>query len=89
MLLETAPWYGQGLSERVIGWALQDMKDDYVCSQILINTKAGRYAQGRRQANFEFHDTSPTTRAIEDFYHSCKQRLLISESIQRLEALML
>ncbi|KAG7363542.1 putative oxidoreductase related to aryl-alcohol dehydrogenase [Nitzschia inconspicua] len=56
-LLDTAPWYGHGTSEIVVGWALQDLltgetpkiKRDDIC----INTKVGRYeADPRHQFDF-------------------------------------
>ena len=40
-LLDTAPWYGHGSSEVVIGLALKQINIDR--SQIIINTKIGRY----------------------------------------------
>jgi Predicted oxidoreductases (related to aryl-alcohol dehydrogenases) len=40
-LLDTAPWYGHGSSEVVIGFALKEMELDR--SKLIINTKIGRY----------------------------------------------
>ena len=44
-LLDTAPWYGHGTSEIVVGYALQRLteKDDVPRETILVNTKIGRY----------------------------------------------
>jgi aryl-alcohol dehydrogenase-like predicted oxidoreductase len=55
-LLDTAPWYGHGTSEVVIGWALEEIlvggsvvtRDDLV-----INTKLGRY-EADPQTQFDF-----------------------------------
>lgn len=41
-LLDTAPWYGHGTSEIVIGWALEDL-NEFDRDSIQINTKIGRY----------------------------------------------
>ncbi|GAX14232.1 hypothetical protein FisN_1Hh424 [Fistulifera solaris] len=40
--LDTAPWYGHGTSEVVIGWALEAI-EHFDRSFIQINTKVGRY----------------------------------------------
>ncbi|GAX20920.1 D-threo-aldose 1-dehydrogenase [Fistulifera solaris] len=40
--LDTAPWYGHGTSEVVIGWALEAI-EHFDRSSIQINTKVGRY----------------------------------------------
>ena len=53
-LLDTAPWYGHGTSEMVIGWALEDLLADrpqqqqqqspkFQREEIILNTKIGRY----------------------------------------------
>lgn len=43
-LLDTAPWYGHGSSETVVGWALQELKESgFDRSKLLVNTKIGRY----------------------------------------------
>lgn len=41
--LDTAPWYGHGISEVVIGWALEAAEECYDRTSIQINTKVGRY----------------------------------------------
>jgi L-galactose dehydrogenase len=40
-VLDTAPWYGHGTSEVVVGWALQDTPTER--QTLTINTKVGRY----------------------------------------------
>ena len=40
-LLDTAPWYGHGTSEIVIGWAMENLQS--IRQDIIINTKIGRY----------------------------------------------
>eukprot|EP00977_Amphora_coffeiformis_P014800 scaffold4223_cov189-Amphora_coffeaeformis.AAC.60 len=56
-LLDTAPWYGHGLSEQVVGLALQELfanKDNTTKrSHITINTKVGRY-EADPSAQFDF-----------------------------------
>lgn len=48
-LLDTAPWYGHGTSEVVIGWALEDLQRE----ELVINTKVGRYeADPAKQFDF-------------------------------------
>lgn len=45
-LLDTAPWYGHGTSEIVLGWAfrtLSDHKESWRRNRLTINTKVGRY----------------------------------------------
>jgi aryl-alcohol dehydrogenase-like predicted oxidoreductase len=46
-LLDTAPWYGHGTSEIVVGWAIEELSNDSTISfnreAIAINTKVGRY----------------------------------------------
>jgi len=45
-LLDTAPWYGHGSSEVVVGWALEELLQDDACisrQDLLVNTKVGRY----------------------------------------------
>ena len=55
-LLDTAPWYGHGSSEVVIGLALKESNIDR--SKILINTKVGRYdSDPSRQFDFSFDAT--------------------------------
>ena len=49
-LLDTAPWYGHGVSEIVVGYALEDIISDDTAngkkisrSDLIVNTKVGRY----------------------------------------------
>ena len=44
-LLDTAPWYGHGTSEVVIGWSLEELCSSrgFPREQLIINTKVGRY----------------------------------------------
>jgi L-galactose dehydrogenase len=44
-VLDTAPWYGHGSSEVVVGWALQSMcaQDNMLRKSLTLNTKVGRY----------------------------------------------
>jgi aryl-alcohol dehydrogenase-like predicted oxidoreductase len=43
-LLDTAPWYGYGTSEVVIGWALEELVGrGFQRELLIINTKVGRY----------------------------------------------
>lgn len=55
-LLDTAPWYGHGTSEVVIGWALEELltEDSSVSREdLVINTKVGRYeADPEKQFDF-------------------------------------
>jgi aryl-alcohol dehydrogenase-like predicted oxidoreductase len=53
-LLDTAPWYGHGTSEVVIGWALEDLLQQSTTRQdIIVNTKVGRYeADPKHQFDF-------------------------------------
>lgn len=55
-LLDTAPWYGHGSSEKVIGFAMEELsrKDpSFQRSSIQINTKVGRYeAEVSKQFDF-------------------------------------
>ena len=58
-LLDTAPWYGHGTSEVVVGWALEEAleKDPSIRDRITVNTKAGRY-EANAQEQFDFsYDT--------------------------------
>lgn len=55
-LLDTAPWYGHGTSEVVIGWALEEILVEGSCvtrGDLLINTKVGRY-EADPQTQFDF-----------------------------------
>ncbi|CAB9503611.1 L-galactose dehydrogenase [Seminavis robusta] len=67
-LLDTAPWYGHGTSEVIIGWAMEEMlstitssdndKKDTTTkaiqrSDLVINTKVGRY-EADPQKQFDF-----------------------------------
>jgi aryl-alcohol dehydrogenase-like predicted oxidoreductase len=52
-VLDTAPWYGHGTSEVVIGWAMDNETMRAMRSQLFINTKVGRYeADPARQFDF-------------------------------------
>jgi len=63
-LLDTAPWYGHGTSERVIGFAMERYPElRKVRSRMTINTKVGRYeADPANQFNFS---KEVTLRSIE------------------------
>jgi len=52
-LLDTAPWYGHGTSEVVIGWAMDDILARVDRSKLVINTKIGRY-EADPQKQFDF-----------------------------------
>ena len=53
-LLDTAPWYGHGTSEIVIGWALEALDRE----KLQINTKVGRYeADPSRQFDYSKETT--------------------------------
>ena len=72
-LLDTAPWYGHGVSEKVVGYALDTILSDEGCNQaihrrkrmgtlarsdIIINTKVGRYeADPMKQFDFSYETT--------------------------------
>lgn len=55
-LLDTAPWYGHGTSEVVIGWAMEELSNrdtNFLRENLTINTKVGRYeAEPSRQFDF-------------------------------------
>ena len=52
-LLDTAPWYGHGTSEVVIGWALKKLLAKKPRNQFFVNTKVGRSeSDPRRQFDF-------------------------------------
>lgn len=52
-LLDTAPWYGHGSSEVVIGWALQEILQKFDRKLLTVNTKVGRYeADPMRQFDY-------------------------------------
>jgi aryl-alcohol dehydrogenase-like predicted oxidoreductase len=59
-LLDTAPWYGHGTSEVVMGWAFEDLfrvKPD-ARATLIINTKVGRYEKDpSRQFDFSYGAT--------------------------------
>lgn len=58
--MDTAPWYGHGTSEVVIGWALEEILRPNVVDRkdILINTKVGRYeAEPSKQFDFSKQTT--------------------------------
>lgn len=56
-LLDTAPWYGHGTSEKVVGWALQELltKESSIITRddLVVNTKVGRY-EADPQKQFDF-----------------------------------
>lgn len=57
-LLDTAPWYGHGTSEIVVGWALQELLSSGRAPKIkrenlCINTKVGRY-EADPECQFDF-----------------------------------
>lgn len=55
-ILDTAPWYGHGTSEVVIGYAMDQKKIDR--RKIVINTKVGRYdAKESKQFDFSYNAT--------------------------------
>lgn len=67
-LLDTAPWYGHGVSETVVGYALDTILSDEGCDQaqqrklarsdLIINTKVGRYeADVLKQFDFSYETT--------------------------------
>jgi aryl-alcohol dehydrogenase-like predicted oxidoreductase len=61
-LLDTAPWYGHGTSEIVVGWALEELfsseKGDLKRQNLVINTKVGRYkADPKEQFDFSYAAT--------------------------------
>jgi L-galactose dehydrogenase len=52
-LLDTAPWYGHGVSEVVIGWAMDSLPSPTRREDLTINTKVGRYdAEPIKQFDF-------------------------------------
>ena len=61
-LLDTAPWYGHGTSEMVVGWALEEILNGdntkIARSDLCINTKVGRYeADPKEQFDFSRRKT--------------------------------
>ena len=59
-ILDTAPWYGHGISEVVVGWALEKILEsgNIKREQLTINTKVGRYeADPSRQFDFSSETT--------------------------------
>jgi len=60
-LLDTAPWYGHGTSEVVIGWALEELlteESSITRDDLVINTKVGRYeANPLKQFDFSKETT--------------------------------
>ena len=60
-LLDTAPWYGHGTSEMVVGWALEEILSDERTlvrrEELCINTKVGRYEADPTQ-QFDFSRTA-------------------------------
>jgi aryl-alcohol dehydrogenase-like predicted oxidoreductase len=66
-VLDTAPWYGHGISEVVLGWALEKILNKpngaVKREQLTINTKVGRYeADPSRQFDFS---ASTTVHSVE------------------------
>jgi L-galactose dehydrogenase len=58
-LLDTAPWYGHGISEFVIGFAMEDLlildnRKDITRADLVINTKVGRYDADPIEEMFDF-----------------------------------
>jgi L-galactose dehydrogenase len=65
-LLDTAPWYGHGTSEMVVGWALEELfhrtEEDAARTvrrqDLIVNTKVGRYeANPSEQFDFSYSMT--------------------------------
>lgn len=63
-LLDTAPWYGHGTSEIVVGWALEqlftrstDHSETIAREDLCVNTKVGRYEADPTQ-QFDFSRTA-------------------------------
>eukprot|EP00934_Nitzschia_sp_Nitz4_P007799 Nitzschia sp. Nitz4//NODE_159_length_47236_cov_74.723851//17720//18982//NITZ4_additional_000008-RA//1//CDS//3329531743//7789//frame0 len=57
-LLDTAPWYGHGTSERVVGLSLEAGKDWINRKALTLNTKVGRYqADPTKQFDFSYDTT--------------------------------
>ena len=57
-LMDTAPWYGHGTSEVVLGWAIKTLSSSIPRETLIINTKVGRYeADLRKQFDFSFDTT--------------------------------
>lgn len=65
-ILDTAPWYGHGVSETVVGWALESLHldDGTLCREdLVINTKVGRYeSKASRQFDFSRKATLASVR---------------------------
>ena len=57
-LLDTAPWYGHGTSEMVVGWALEEIlaAGKIARRDLCVNTKIGRYEADPTQ-QFDFSRT--------------------------------
>ena len=61
-VLDTAPWYGHGSSEMVIGWAIQKYQLDR--EKFILNTKVGRYeADPSKQFDFSRDKTLASAKA--------------------------
>jgi len=57
-LLDTAPWYGHGTSEMVVGWAMETLEPYVSRESLTLNTKVGRYeAEPRHQFDFSYDAT--------------------------------
>jgi L-galactose dehydrogenase len=52
-LLDTAPWYGHGTSEVVIGFAMKELLREHSRQSFVVNTKIGRYESDPNQ-QFDF-----------------------------------
>ena len=57
-LLDTAPWYGHGTSEVVVGWAMEELLPRFKRERLTITTKVGRYeADPTKQFDFGYDAT--------------------------------
>jgi len=74
-LLDTAPWYGHGTSEVVIGWAMEELSkndNDFIRENLIINTKVGRYeADVSRQFDFSAAATLESVQRSLDRLQCC------------------
>ena len=80
-ILDTAPWYGHGTSEIVVGWALTKLRNEGKVQreQLTINTKIGRYeADPAKQFDF-------TARATIDSVERSIRRLCCGSYIDVLQ----
>ena len=77
-LLDTAPWYGHGTSEVVVGWALQELLRDNQIQRndLTINTKIGRYeADLTRQFDFSRRHHNAVGAALAGPFATARWRL--------------